>query len=157
VWVHDPRAERFGYWNDEAKTASAWRDDAFGVGDLGWVDADGYLFLTSRKHDTIITGGVNVYPQEVEAVLAAYEGVADAMVFGAPNEEWGQEVRAHVVEVAGAEIDLEELRLWARERLAGYKVPRHFELVDELPRTATGKVKRPVEQRELSGIPPKSD
>jgi acyl-CoA synthetase (AMP-forming)/AMP-acid ligase II len=143
IWIRDANAERFSYWGDEGKTAAAWRDDAFSVGDLGWVDDDGYLFLTGRKHDTIISGGVNVYPQEVEGVLLAHPAVLEAMVFGTPHDEWGQQVVARVVPAPGAPVDPERLRAWARERLAGYKCPRRIELVPSLPRTPTGKIKRP--------------
>jgi long-chain acyl-CoA synthetase len=143
VWVRDPNAERFRYWRDKRKTREAWRNDAFTVGDLGYLDGDGYLFLTGRKHDTIITGGVNVYPQEVEAVLLEHPAVAEAVVFGIANDEWGQEVRAHVVAAPNMPLDGERLRDWARDRLAGFKCPRAIEVVGELERTATGKVRRP--------------
>ena len=143
VWVRDPSAERFSYWGDEAKTRSAWRDGAFSVGDLGYLDEDGYLFLTGRKHDTIITGGVNVYPQEVEAVLMEHPAVVEAVVFAVPHDEWGQEVRARVVPAPNMPLDGERLRDWARDRLAGFKCPRHIEVVADLERTATGKIKRP--------------
>ena len=143
VWIRDPHVERFEYWNDPAKTRAAWRNGAFSVGDLGWVDEDGYLFLHGRKHDTIITGGVNVYPQEVEAVLSSHPAVAEVVVYGVPSEEWGQEVRAQVVPAPNLPLDPELLRSWARERMASYKCPRAIEIVDDLPRTATGKVKRP--------------
>jgi long-chain acyl-CoA synthetase len=141
VWVHDPRAERFAYWNDPAKTAAAWREDAFTAGDLGWVDGDGYLYLTGRRHDTIITGGVNVYPQEVELVLQEHPRVAEAVVYGVPSEEWGQEVRARVV--VAAPVDPGDLREWLRARIASYKCPREIQLATSLERTATGKLKRP--------------
>lgn len=140
VWVRDPHAERFSYWGDDDKTRAAWNGDAFTVGDVGRLDEDGYLFLEGRRNDTIITGGVNVYPQEVEAVLAEHPAVAECAVYGRENEEWGQEVCALVVP-AGA-LDVDELRAWARERLASFKVPRHYTVVAELPRTATGKVLR---------------
>jgi acyl-CoA synthetase (AMP-forming)/AMP-acid ligase II len=140
VWVRDPHAERFSYWGDEAKTRAAWNGDAFTVGDLGRLDEDGYLFLEGRRHDTIITGGVNVYPQEVEAVLAEHPSVAECALYGREHPEWGQEVCALVV--PAGDLDVEELRAWARERLASFKVPRHVEVVAELPRTATGKVLR---------------
>jgi len=143
IWVRDPGAERFEYWGDRDKTRDAWHDDAFSVGDLGYLDEDGYLFLTGRLHDTIITGGVNVYPQEVEAVLLEHPAVAEAVVFGAGHPEWGQEVRARVVAAPNMPLDGKILRSWARERLAGFKCPRHIEVVDELERTATGKIKRP--------------
>ena len=146
VWIADPNAERFEYWNDGAATRRAWRSfgdaTAFTVGDLGYVDADGYLYLTGRLHDVIITGGVNVYPQEIERVLASHPAVAEVAVYGAPHDEWGQEVCAMVVGAPGFPLDPERLRSWARERLAGYKCPRHIDVVAELPRTATGKIKR---------------
>ncbi|HEV3471969.1 MAG TPA: hypothetical protein VG408_02015, partial [Actinomycetota bacterium] len=104
--------------------------------------ADGYLFLTGRKHETIISGGVNVYPAEVEAVLVEHPAVKEAMVYGSPHDEWGQEVRALVVAEFGLPLDVELLRAWARERLAGFKCPRAIEIVEELPRTPTGKLKR---------------
>jgi long-chain acyl-CoA synthetase len=140
VWVRDAHVERFSYWGDEEKTRAAWNGDAFTVGDLGRLDEDGYLFLEGRRHDTIISGGVNVYPQEVEAVLSEHPSVLECAVYGREHAEWGQEVCALVVPAAA--FDPDELRAWARERLAGFKVPRHFQVVDELPRTATGKVLR---------------
>jgi long-chain acyl-CoA synthetase len=143
VWVKDPSGERFEYWGDRAKTRAVWSRDAFTVGDLGHLDEDGYLFLSGRKHDTIITGGVNVYPQEVEAVLLTHPSVAEAVVYGEPHEEWGQQVCALVVGSFGGPLDPDLLRAWARDRLAAFKCPRRIEIVDELPRTPTGKVRRP--------------
>ena len=143
IWVRAAGAERFRYWGDKRKTSAAWRDDAFTVGDLGYLDDDGYLFLTGRKHDTIITGGVNVYPQEIEAVLSEHPAVAEAVAYGVENDEWGQEVRARVVPAPNMPLDPAKLRAWARDRLAGFKCPRVIEVVPELERTATGKIKRP--------------
>lgn len=144
VWIRNPREERFEYWGDPEKTKAAWRDGAFTVGDLGWLDDDGYLYLAGRKDDTIMSGGVNVYPREVEGVLVGHPGVKEALVYGAPHPEWGQQVRALVVPSFGQPLDPDSLRRWARERLAGFKCPREIELVDELPRTPTGKLKRPT-------------
>jgi len=143
IWVRDPAAERFSYWADEPKTRSAWRNGVFTVGDLGYLDDDGYLFLTGRRHDTIITGGVNVYPQEVEDVLMQHPAVAEVVVFGVPHHEWGQEVHARVVAAPNMPLDGDRLGQWARDRLAGFKCPRSIEVVDEIERTATGKLKRP--------------
>jgi long-chain acyl-CoA synthetase len=143
VWVHDPSGERFEYWRDKRKTKAAWSEDAFCVGDLGSLDEDGYLYLAGRGDDTIITGGVNVYPMEVEKVIASHPSVAEVVVYGIPDEEWGQQVRALVVPAFGQPLDAELLRTWARERLAGFKCPRVIEIVDELPKTPTGKTKRP--------------
>lgn len=142
VWVRDPSGERWEYWGDAPKTRNAWSADSFCVGDLGSLDKDGYLFLAGRGDDTIITGGVNVYPLEVENVLADHPSVAEALVYGVAHEEWGQEVRALVVPRFNQPLDGELLRDWARERLAGFKCPRVIEIVDELPRTPTGKVQR---------------
>jgi long-chain acyl-CoA synthetase len=151
VWVEDPEMERFAYWGDKAKTRLAWQHGAFTAGDLGSLDNDGYLYLTGRKHDTIITGGVNVYPQEVERVLAGHPAVAEVVVFGVPHEEWGQEVHAWVVPGANMPLDGDRLRAWARERLAGYKCPRKIDIVDDLPRTPTGKIKRPTSDHDAIG------
>lgn len=143
VWVLDETAEPFSYWGDPEKTESAWRDGAFTVGDLGYLDEDGYLFLVGRADDTIITGGVNVYPAEVESVLIQHPTITEVIVFGAPSEEWGQEVRARVVPATGEVLDTDDLNAWARERLASFKVPKEFEVVETIPKTATGKRKRP--------------
>ena len=142
IWVDNPDNEPFEYWGDDAKTKAAHRGSAFTVGDLGRLDSDGYLFLTGRKHDVIISGGVNVYPQEVETVLLTHPSVAEVAVFGAPHKEWGEQVLAAIVPAYGAPLDPDALRRWAKERLAGYKVPRKIEIVEELERTPTGKVKR---------------
>ncbi|MGI8408121.1 MAG: AMP-binding protein, partial [Actinomycetota bacterium] len=102
VWVTDPEAERWSYHGAPDKTEAAWNGDWFTVGDLGWLDGDGYLFLTGRKDDVIISGGVNVYPQEIEEAMSRHPGISEVVVYGAPNEEWGQEVRADVVGAPGA-------------------------------------------------------
>ncbi len=142
VWIRDPGGERFEYWGDPAKTRSTQRLGAFTVGDLGRLDEDGYLFLEGRKFDTIITGGVNVYPREVEDVLMTHPAVAEALVQGIPDEEWGQRVHALIVPAFGQPLDVDQLNAWLRERLAGFKCPRSVELVEELPRTPTGKLMR---------------
>ena len=144
IWIDDPATQRFEYWRDREKTGAAWRDGAWSAGDLGYVDEEGYLYLTGRKHDMIITGGVNVYPQEVEHVLVEHPSVSEALVYGAAHDEWGQEVRALVVPAYGQPLDPETLRTWARARLSGPKCPRKIELMDALPRTPTGKLRRPA-------------
>jgi acyl-CoA synthetase (AMP-forming)/AMP-acid ligase II len=143
VWVKDPGAERFKYWGDPKKTKRAWREGSFSVGDLGRLDDDLYLYLTGRKDDTIITGGVNVYPQEVERALVEHDDIADALVYGWPNEEWGQEVRALVVPAEEATPDSAEITLWLREQIAHFKCPRVIEFVGQFERTPTGKPRRP--------------
>lgn len=141
VWVRDEQGQPWVYFNDPAKTAGAWRDGAFTVGDLGHLDEEGYLFLSGRRTDLIISGGVNVYPHEVEAILTEHPAVEEAVVFGVADDEWGQRVHARIVPTQL--LDPEALRDWARTRMASFKVPRVIEVVDELERTATGKLKRP--------------
>ncbi|CAN5257035.1 acyl-CoA synthetase [soil metagenome] len=142
VWVSAPPHGRFAYWRDPAKTAAAWRGDLFTVGDLGLVDREGYLTLAGRRGDLIITGGVNVYPAEVERVLLAHPAVLEGVVYGLPDPRWGQQVTAAVIPRRGASADPEEIRSFLRQRLAGFQTPKHIEVVDDLPRTASGKVVR---------------
>ena len=137
VWCHVPPFARFEYWRDPVHTAEAWRGDAFTAGDLGHLE-DGYLFLDSRRDDLIISGGVNVYPAEVENVLCALAGVEDVAVFGVPDERWGERVCAAVV----GDVHRDAVVDHARARLAPYKCPKDVYFVDALPRTGTGKVRR---------------
>ncbi|MGH9011557.1 MAG: AMP-binding enzyme, partial [Acidimicrobiia bacterium] len=112
-------------------------------GDVGYLDDDGYLFLCDRKIDMIISGGVNIYPAEIEAVLVNHPSVLDAAVFGIPHDEFGEEVKAVVELAPGAEPSDKlgaDITAYARERLAGYKVPRSIDFTDEFPRTETGKL-----------------
>ncbi len=144
VWCRPPDFARFAYWRDAAKTAAAWRDGWFTVGDLGRLDDDGYLFLDGRRDDLVITGGVNVYPAEVEASLSEVAGVEEVAVFGLPDDRWGQRVCAAVVPVDGRDPQrvLAAVADHAATHLAGYKRPKQYEVVAVLPRTATGKVRR---------------
>jgi fatty-acyl-CoA synthase len=137
-----------GYWGLPAETAEAMRGGWFHTGDLGRADADGFVTLVDRKKDMIITGGENVYPIEVEQVLYRHPAVADVAVIGAPDERWGETVVAVVVPAAGSSPDGAELVRYAREQIAHFKCPRRVDFVEELPRTATGKVlKRELRQR----------
>ena len=138
LWCAVPRWARFEYWRAPEKTAAAWRGDLVTVGDLGRVDDDGVVWLDGRREDLVISGGVNVYPAEVEAVLDAHPGVVESAVFGVPDDDWGQRVVAAYVGTA----DPAELGAWARERLAPAKRPKALHALDELPRTSTGKVRR---------------
>jgi len=131
-----------GYWNRPEATAHALREGWLHTGDLGYRDAEGYLYVVDRRDDLIISGGENVYPAEVEAVLAAHPAVAEAGVVGAPDPLWGQAVRAAVVLRPGETVTAEALRAWCRARLAGYKVPATILFMDELPRNAAGKLLR---------------
>lgn len=150
IYVRPPGAARFHYHDDDTKTADAWRDDAFTVGDVGHLDEDGYLYLTDRAVDMVIRGGVNVYPREIEDVLYTHPAVVDCAVFGVPDEQLGEQLMAVVETRAPATPD--ELRAFCRDRLADFKVPAHVELVDELPRQPNGKVlKRVLREQHWSG------
>lgn len=138
IWCSVPEHARFSYFNAPAKTAQAWRGDAFTVGDLGRIDSEGYLYLEGRREDLVITGGVNVYPAEVENALSEHPGVTDIAVYGAPDETWGQRVCAAYTGTATAA----ELDAFARERLAPPKRPKKYDAVPEIPRTLTGKILR---------------
>jgi long-chain acyl-CoA synthetase len=141
--VYMKSARSFKYFKDDEKTRDAFRDDFFTVGDVGYLDDEGWLFLTERKPDIIISGGVNIYPAEIESCLIMHPEVVDVAVFGLPDPEMGEYVHA-VVQLAdgvdGSTGLAEELRSYVRTRLAGYKVPRVVDFRAELPRAATGKL-----------------
>jgi long-chain acyl-CoA synthetase len=148
VWLRAPNV-MLGYFNRPEETAAALTEDGWlRTGDGGYVDEEGYLFLTDRVKDMIVSGGENVYPAEVEEALAQHPAVADVTVIGLPDERWGETVTALVIPRPGAATTAEELVAFARERLAGYKLPRSIEFVDEFPRTPSGKVlKRVLRER----------
>src|SRR6185369_1616429 len=153
VYLKAPATGRFEYYKDADKTASTYRPDLeyFTLGDVGYMDEDGYIFLTDRSANLIISGGVNIYPAEVDAVLLEHPSVRDAATIGVPNEEWGEEVKA-VVELAdgvapSAALAVELIAL-CRARLAHYKCPRSVDFVDALPRHDNGKLyKRLLRER----------
>jgi acyl-CoA synthetase (AMP-forming)/AMP-acid ligase II len=150
VFFNPPRP--FEYHNDPDKTASSRNKHGWStLGDVGWVDEDGYLFLTDRKSFMIISGGVNVYPQEIENHLVTHPAVADVAVVGAPHDEMGEQVVAVIQPVAGVEPGealAQELTAFCRQFLSGVKIPRRFDFVEELPRHATGKLyKRLIRDR----------
>ena len=131
------------YFKDPEKTAASRRGELFTLGDVGYFDDDGYLFLCDRKIDMIISGGVNIYPAEIEAVLLGHERVGDAAVLGIPNEEWGEEVKAVVEPHAGVDAGPElegQLLAHCRQHLAAFKCPRSVDFVTELPRDSSGKL-----------------
>ncbi|GAA3397279.1 acyl-CoA synthetase [Cryptosporangium minutisporangium] len=138
VWCAVPGYARFAYWDAPEKTADAWRGDAFSVGDIGRLDADGYLYLEGRRDDLVITGGVNVYPREVERVLDRCPGVEEIAVFGVEDEHWGQRLCAAVVGSASAD----ELQAFAAAELPPARRPKEYHSVPEMPRTGTGKIRR---------------
>ena len=130
------------YWGLPDKTAAAFNGDHCTVGDMGRRDEEGYIFLVDRKSNMIISGGENIYPSEVEAVVAAHPKVKDTAVVGLPDQKWGERVHAAVVLYDGAFVTEAELNDWCKQRLAGYKRPRTYSFLkeEEMPRNATGKV-----------------
>lgn len=138
LWCHAPGYARFEYWNDPEKTNAAWDGDWFSVGDLGRVDKDGYVYLEGRRSDLIITGGVNVYPAEIELVLSEVSGVDEVAVFGVDDAEWGQRVcLAYVGTASEAEVNDHGVG-----HLAPYKRPKMVINVGTLPHTHSGKIDR---------------
>ncbi len=140
VWTRGYHVMR-GYWGDEEETAKAIDADGWlHTGDIAVMDERGYLRITDRIKDMYIMGGFNVYPAEVENLLFQHESIAAAAVIGVPDERMGEVGMAFVVPVPGASLDGGALVAWSRDNMANYKVPRHFEIVDELPSNASGKV-----------------
>jgi fatty-acyl-CoA synthase len=132
-----------GYWNEPEQTAAVLRGGWYHTGDAGSMDDEGFLYIRDRYKDMIISGGENVYPAEVESALLELPAVQEAAVIGVPDPTWGEVGLAIVVTAPGAAEDVEALRTELRARLAGFKMPRHFEFVAELPKTATGKIRKP--------------
>ena len=130
----------FTYHNKPEKRAEIERDGFITSGDVGYLDTDGYVFLCDRKRDMVISGGVNIYPAEIEAVLEQHPGIYEVAVFGIPSDEWGEAVHAMVVRSPGWSLTGEEITAFAREHLASYKVPRSVDFTGELPRTGSGKL-----------------
>ncbi len=139
VWIR-MGDHRFEYHGDEAKTREAWSAGFFTVGDAGYLDADGFLFLCDRKADLIISGGVNIYPAEIEGVLHGHPEVADCAVFGIPDDDWGEQVKAAVQREPGSVLDEAAVLAWCRERLGAYKCPRSVDFHEALPRDPNGKL-----------------
>jgi acyl-CoA synthetase (AMP-forming)/AMP-acid ligase II len=140
VWLRAPNVMA-GYFNRAEETAAALSADGWlRTGDGGYLDDAGYLFLTDRINDMIVSGGENVFPVEVEEALAQHPAVDQVAVIGVPDERWGETLKALVVLRPGAVASADELTAFARERLAGYKLPRSVDFVSDLPRTPSGKV-----------------
>jgi len=130
----------FSYAGDEEKRRSVERDGLVSCGDIGYLDADGYLYLNDRRSDMVISGGVNIYPAEIEACLLAMPGVRDCAVFGVPDDEFGEALAAYVEPEDGAPLSEESVREHVRSRLAAYKTPSLVEFRDSLPREDSGKI-----------------
>jgi long-chain acyl-CoA synthetase len=145
VWCHTPSWARWTYWRDPQRTAEAWRDDAFTVGDIGRLDDEGYLSLVGRRSDLIITGGVNVYPAEIERVLAQVPGIVDVVVFPRPDARWGQRVCAAFV----GDVQPAAVSAYAAVHLAPFKRPKEVHVVATIPRFGLSKVRRAQVAEEL--------
>ena len=145
IYMKADDANPFVYFKAEDKTEAAHRDGYYALGDIGRLDADDFLFLTGRTAECIISGGVNIYPQEIDDVVTLHPAVADACTVGAPNEEWGEEVRTCVQlkpEQTPSPALAEDILAFVRERLSGFKRPRAIDFVEDLPRLPSGKVQR---------------
>ena len=145
VWFKRSAIEPFEYHKDPAKTANVHHGDFFTLGDMGYVDEDGYVFLTGRTAELIISGGVNIYPAEIDAVLLEHPAVRDVACVGVPNDEWGEEVKAVVEPREGVTADdqlARELIAFCRDRLAHFKCPHSVDFATDLPRFETGKIYR---------------
>jgi long-chain acyl-CoA synthetase len=130
----------FTYHNKPEKRAEIERDGFITSGDVGYIDADGYVFICDRKRDMVISGGVNIYPAEIEAALHAIPGVHDCAVFGIPDQEFGEALMAVVEPQPGVTLDIASLRARLKTKLADYKVPKHLEITADLPREDSGKI-----------------
>ena len=128
------------YYKADERAAEARRGDFATVGDIAYRDPDGFLYICDRKNDMIISGGMNVYPAEVEAALELHPGVVEAAVFGIPDDQWGELVHAVVVPRDGHTLSPDDVAAFARQHLAGYKVPRSVSFAAELPHTGSGKI-----------------
>jgi fatty-acyl-CoA synthase/long-chain acyl-CoA synthetase len=128
------------YYKNAAGYEESSRGDFHSVGDIAYRDDEGYLYICDRKTDMIITGGMNVYPAEIEAVLEQHPEVYDVAVFGIPSQQWGEAVHATVVRAPGSTLTGQEITAFARQHLASYKVPRSVDFTGELPRTGSGKL-----------------
>jgi len=140
IWVRSEQVMG-GYWGQPEATAAAITPDGWlRTGDGGTMDADGYVYVTDRIKDMIISGGENIYPAEIERVLAEHPSLKDVAVIGVPDERWGEVPKAVVVAAAGTTVDAEQVLAWCRERLASFKCPKTVDVVAELPRNPTGKI-----------------
>lgn len=146
-----------GYYGRPEQTAEVFDGTSYRTGDIGYVDAAGYVYVTDRAKDMIISGGMNVYPAEVEAALVRHEAIADVAVFGVPDEKWGEAVAAAVVRRPGVELDADGVIAHAREHLAGFKKPTRVWFVDELPRNVGMKVQRHVLRERFASGGPEGD
>jgi acyl-CoA synthetase (AMP-forming)/AMP-acid ligase II len=129
-----------GYWNRPADTAEAWRDGWVTVGDLARRDSEAHIYIVDRKKDLVISGGVNIYPREIEEVLFQHPEIADAAVVGLPDEQWGERLKAFVVRRAGSNLTEPAVIAFCEGRISRIKIPREIAFIEQIPRNASGKV-----------------
>ena len=142
VWTRSSN-NMIGYWNLPEATVNTMTDGGWvKTGDAGYLDPDGYLFIHDRFKDMIISGGENVYPAEVESAIYGHPDVLEVAVIGIPDAKWGEAVKAVCVPKPGATVDPDHVIAWAKERIAGFKVPRSIDVIAALPRNASGKILR---------------
>ncbi|MEM1314108.1 MAG: AMP-binding protein [Pseudomonadota bacterium] len=140
-----------GYWNRPEETDAGFRDGGFSAGDLAWADEEGFLHIVDRKKDMILSGGVNIYPRDIEEALYAHPQIAEAAVVGLPDPRWGERVHAFIRPAAGETPDPEAVIAWCKARLAGHKTPKGVSLIDAIPRNAAGKVLKKDLRDSLTG------
>jgi long-chain acyl-CoA synthetase len=141
-----------GYWKMPEETEANLKDGRFYTGDLCTVDEEGYIYVKDRKKDMIISGGYNIYPFELESVLQEHPAIADAAVFGIPDDHWGEAVCAHLVLREGSSATEDEIIAFMKQNLSSYKAPKRIEFVSELPRTPSGKIrKRELREKHWEG------
>jgi len=133
-----------GYWRNPEKTAETIVDGWLYSGDAAYLDQEGYVFLQDRIKDMIVSGGTNIYPNEIESALLEHDDILDVAVIGVPHEKWGEAALAVCVTRSGAELPAASLIEFCRERLGGYKIPRQYLFMDKLPRNASGKILKRV-------------
>jgi acyl-CoA synthetase (AMP-forming)/AMP-acid ligase II len=143
-----------GYWNRPDATADALRDGWLYTGDLASVDKEGFVYIQDRKKDMIISGGENIYPAEIEKVLVGHPALADAAVIGLPSGKWGESPAAIVVAKPGETPSAPDVIAYCKGKLAGYKIPRVVEFVDEIPRNPTGKILKRILRDQFPGPAP---
>jgi feruloyl-CoA synthase len=149
LWVKSPTLFN-GYCRNEAATAEALDGEWLLTGDMGAMDGDGFISIMDRRKDMVISGGINIYPREIEEVLLRHDGVAEAAVVGIPDEKWGERLAAVIVARPDRDVTVDGIMAYCREHLGGYKVPRHISFVDELVRNPAGKVMKRTIREQLS-------
>jgi len=144
IFAHYAGFSEFTYQNREDDYLANKEGRLFSVGDIGYLDGDNFLYICDRKSDMVISGGVNIYPTEIEAVILNHPGVRDCAVFGIPDDEFGEALAAVVEPATPGALDSEAIRAHVREHLAGYKVPKMVQFQASLPREDSGKIRKPV-------------